>query len=315
MTRMRLSLSAVILLGSGCFDEGLVIEDLAGTVRVPVEAATRVVEVEDASGNLVEEEITDVGFIGPVYVGVFDGIDFESDRFPLPNRGPDISRGDTLPGASYPYDGTSIGDFNNACMEFFTCRFVSGRFATFQDIVDWYNNVLRTPVIDSLGQTVFSGEYIRQTCYEILEYTEDDEIRATAPDRNDDGVIDAEDLDFVLDDSGEFFVGEFKLRQSEFFAGQTVWAYMDAPTASGRFDSCNDTEGYFETTYNRNYQTGIPQPDLLNYPANYIAEGDWVVSEGYEWVDPYAEPALTLDFEVGVTDINDIRPGQPEEEE
>lgn len=313
---MRFDIHSALLMGvlataaSGCtWDERLIIDNLRGTVRVPVEAATRT--LLDQNGN--PEEVTDVALIGPVYLGLYPGVEPANviERYPHPEVGPQYLDG--VQGDSYPYGGTTVGDIRFACFESLSCKVTSGRFASWQAILDWFERV-GEPVRDGFGQPITNAEFFKQTCYDLLDVTSDEEIRITAyEDRNDDGAKDALDLDFVLDESGEFFEAEFVIWQQEFFydvdqegctpgtdcKGMSLWGFMDAPgSAEFSFSTCDPTFGFDTEVYDAEFRTGSVVSDVLNFPAARISDGDWVASEPYQWDDVNAEPTIVLDFEV-----------------
>jgi len=318
-------LAVVALVGStGCrYDEGLVVENLTGTVKIPVAAGTQTVVRADGS----TEELTDSKLIGPVFLGLYSGVDpiNVQEAYPYPTRGPQF-RGDE-PGDTYPYGGTTVGDFRFPCFEDLVCKTVSNRFLDFDDLVDWFNNALGDSITDAAGQPVETGDYMRQTCYDLLDAANDEEVRLTATDRNDDGAVNELDLDFVLDDSGEFFVADFEILQQEHFydqsaencepgidcPGYTLWGFMDTPNYAAADDSGVAGEGvasYFSTCdpsaqnsldireYNVEFQGGAFFRDILNQPSKRIDGGDWVASEGYRWDNVYEQPELLIDFEV-----------------
>ncbi len=287
---------------AGCFDENVMVQDLRGVVRLPKEAATytSVREVLDGNGDVVEtiqDVVTDVRAIGPVYIGLYSSVENNLEAYPHPERGPSAGGGSGR-GVSYPYGGTTIGDFRYACFEFFTCKLVSGRFETYQDIVDWFTEVVGDPPVDEGDVPIGTGEFIKQTCYQLLEVTSDEEVRITAyEDRNDDATIDSNDLDFI--ENGEFFEAEFIIRYAPFFEGMTAWAFLDqANQITFEHDTCDSSNGYFENTYNRRFAAGIPQADVLNAPFSYIDDEDWVASEGFIWNDPFERAELTIDLHV-----------------
>jgi hypothetical protein len=318
MTRRHITTTALaLLLGAplaGCeFDEGLLIHNLKGTVRLPEEAATRTLVLDDGG----TETITDPRLIGPVYIGLFPNV-LPADvveKYPHPEVGPQFTEG--VPGDTYPYGGTTIGDIRFACFEFLTCKMVSGRYVDFDDIIDWFQTI-ETPVVDAAGAEIESGEFFRQTCYDILNSTTDAEVQITATeDRNEDGEISAADLDFVQDSDGSF-VAEFTIWQQEMFwdknqereggctpgedcTGFQVWAFMDAPSPlSFKFSTCDQTQGFQNQEYNADFFGGRAFADVLNQPAKYISIGDWISSpsEEYVWSDPFYQPEIMLDFEV-----------------
>lgn len=287
-------------LSSGCYNEGLNIHNLAGHVVVPRAAATQTLP-DPITG--VDREVTDVALIGPVYVGLYPNLDLTLDDYPLPKVGPD--------GVSHPYSGSTIGDYRYACFEFFTCKLVSGRFASYDDVLTWYKDVIGDPVVDAAGNEVLNGQTIQQTCFDLLEVTSDEEIRVLAGDRTGDGAIDAADLDFVEDENGDF-VGTFEIPQADFYSGMKAWAFMDTPvffqtqepgkplrTSQGQYGTCLPSIGYGENTYDRNFQAGNHHPSVLNAPGSFLNEGDRVACQSFEWTEPEADAELVLDFVVG----------------
>ncbi|MBT3222734.1 MAG: hypothetical protein HN348_26970, partial [Proteobacteria bacterium] len=210
MTRITTILLASLLVGGCTFDEGLIIENLTGTIVLEREAATRV--FIDDEGN--DYEITDPRLIGPVYLGLYSGVEEGLEAYPHPSQGPLFVA--DQPGDAYPYGGTTVGDIRYACFEALTCKIASGRFLDFNSIVDWFADTIGSPIQDSLGNDVTTGEYIRQACFESLKVTSDDEVRLTATDTNEDGVVDLKDLDFVEGSDGKFRA-EFTIWQQEYF--------------------------------------------------------------------------------------------------
>lgn len=297
-------------LSSGCsFDEGLIIENLKGTVRLPVEAATR--SIIDSDGKVVEVQGPEV--IGPVYLGLYPSIEPANviERYPHPEVGPQFL--DDVQGNAYPYGGTTIGDLRFACFESLSCKVTSGRFKDWAGLIDFFD-AIGEPVLDNFGQPITNPELLRQTCYDLLDVTSDAEMRITAyEDRNDDGNIDELDLDFVIDDSGEFYEAEFTIWQQEFFydleqedctpgtdcKGMSLWGWMDAPgTAQFTFSTCDPAFGFNTEVYDSEFVFGSVVSDVLNFPSNRISSGDWVSAQHFQWDDVNDEPTLVLDFEV-----------------
>lgn len=291
------------------YDEGLLIQNLTGTVRLPAEAATGTVVAADGS----QTTLTDSKFIGPVYLGLYPSVVPAGgiERYTHPERGPQFKEG--IVGDTYPYGGTSIGDFRFSCFEELTCDLVSGRYVDFDDIIDWFS-LVGVPVTDEAGALVTNGDYMRQTCFDLLDVNTDAEVRLTATDRNEDNKIDAKDLDFVEQPDGSF-VAEFTIYQQEFAwdvnqedcepgedcKGFTLWGYMDAPNAGLAYSTCNGGQGANAVPindYDAEFIGGAPFNDVLNQPSQYILPGDWVSNEGYQWDNIYDQPELNIDFEV-----------------
>jgi hypothetical protein len=299
---------AIVVVASltGCqWDEGLIIENMAGTVVLPPEALTRSFVAEDGT----ESTITDPRLIGPVYLGLYSGVTDGIEPYPYPYVGPQFVEG--VQGDTYPYGGTTIGDIRFACVEFLSCKLVSGRFQDFDAIIDWFADTLQDPVVDQFGNEIVSGDYLRQTCFDLLEVTSDAEIRITAyEDRDGDGAL---DLDFTERNDG-MWEAKFTLWQQDYFDnsakvaedgegdvhGFTLWGFMDAPAQlSNEFSTCdNEDAGYLENTYNNFFYGGRPHLDVLNQPSFYITEGDWVSGEPFVYHSQWDAPELALGFEV-----------------
>ncbi len=283
---------------SGCgFKEGLEISDMKGTVVLPEEALTRTFFHSDGSS----ETLTDPRLIGPVYLGLYPSVEEGVQEYPYPEVGPVFEEG--TPGDTFPYGGTSIGDIRFPCMESLQCRVVSGRYVDFDAMQSWFSDVLEDPISDAQGEEVTNGDYIAETCFEILHYTSEEEIRLTATDRNEDDVINLKDLDFVDQGDGTW-AAEFTLWQQEYFQdeetgkGFTLWGWMDAPSESAyKFNTCDPTKGYKDDTYNSDFFAGRPYEDLLNFPSKYITSGDWVSGTPYVYQSADDENVtITLDF-------------------
>ncbi|MEQ1565576.1 MAG: hypothetical protein ABMA64_08060 [Myxococcota bacterium] len=309
----RITIGLVLLAASavpGCsWDEGLLIRNMRGRVFVPVEAITR--DIQDADGNTVTIG-PDIKLMGPVYLGVFPSVAPANviERFPHPEVGPQYIDG--VSGDAYPYGGTTVGDLRYPCLDFLTCKLVSGRYVDYDEMIDWFKTVGQ-PIVDPSGAEVEDGEYIQQTCFDLLAVTSDSEIRLTAyEDRNDDEKIDKLDLDFV-DNGDGYYVADFTLWQQEFFwdqnqenctpgedcTGFSLWGWMDAPsTTTYQYTTCNPASGFINNWYNSNFYGGAAYVDTLNFPSTYITDGDYTAPEGHVWSDIYEEPDLYLDFVV-----------------
>ncbi len=309
MNRIPLLALSLAALGGCRWTEPMIIENMTGTVVLPEEAGTRA--FLDDAGQAVDK--TDVRLIGPVYLGLYASVQDGLEAYPYPEVGPQFEDG--VPGDTYPYGGTTVGDLRYACVEFLRCKFVSGRYKDFDALVDWFSETLQDPILDQFGNEIPNGEFLRQTCFDLLEYTNDAELRMTAyEDRNGDGVIDEGDLDFVQREDGKF-EAEFTIWQQEWFDnrdvvedaggaeeeihGFTLWGFMDTPAdLTYEFSTCDPENGYLETTYNNYFFGGRPYQDILNQPGFYIGQGDWVASEGFVYENWYDRPELNLDFQV-----------------
>jgi len=312
--RYFLCITALIATAGCTYDEGLVINNLRGTVRLPAAAAEG--EMRNANGDF--EVVEDVGFIGPVYLGLYSEIapPLSIETYPHPARGPQFEAG--VPADSYPYGGTSIGDFRFSCFTSMVCEVVSGRFTDFDDLIDFYE-MAGDPVVDESGAPVTDGEYMRQTCYELLDVQNDREVRLTAEDRNNDDTIDEMDLDFIRD--GDSYVAEFTIWQQEQFWDQDnedcepgidcpsfwLWGFMDTGDvegagggSAGDYTTCNFGEGSPSgvNQYDANFNGGAPFRDILTRPSERITSGDYVTDKPFQWNNVFDQPELVIDFEV-----------------
>lgn len=273
------------------YDEGIIVQDMVGTIVVPEAAATRTFAYEDGT----EQTVTDTRVIGPIYLGLYASVDSNVLSYPHPEMGPIIDP--DVPGDTYPYGGTAVGDVRFACVEFLTCKTVSGRFLDYDAIVDWFRDVVKDPVTDSSGVEVPSGDWLKQECYDLLFVTQDAEVRITAyEDRNDDGVIDEKDLDFVQRSDGAF-EAPFTIFQQDFVEGFSLWGWMDSPSpADQSFRTCDPTEGFNVAEYDADFNGGTLYDNLLNFPSNYIERGDYVASTGFTYQSADETPELLIDF-------------------
>ncbi len=293
----------VLALASGCYDEGLNIHDLTGTVIVPKEAATREISravlnddgtpVLDGTGapTFTTQTVDDPRLIGPVYLGLYPSVTTDAEVYPAPPKLADKY--------ALPYGGTTIGDFRFACLESLQCQIVSGRFVDWQGIVDWYRDTVGKPIKDAAGNEVTNGEYLRSTCYTLLSVTSDAEVRVTATeDRNDDGNIDGLDLDFVKNADGDY-EAPFTIWQQEFFKGFQLWSFMDSPDpASFKYSTCDASNGFLENEYNQDFYAGTQFKDILNNPTFYIQRDDWVTSQPFTWDDPEQPGNVVIDLPI-----------------
>ena len=165
------------LLLSGCsFDEGLRERDLTGLVRIPVEALTSMELVDtdgtplmqdgftlDADGNPVLDITEQYGLIGPVYLGGFPSVEDGHYEYPHPEMGPVLDP--DRPGNTYPYGGTTLGRFDYACYEQLRCKVVTGRYDSFQSIIDFFSDVVQEPIMAPDGTAVVSGATYQEHCF------------------------------------------------------------------------------------------------------------------------------------------------------
>ncbi len=282
MTTFRITLLASAALFVGCRyeEEGLDYFDLEGTVRIPKEAAAITVTVAETDTD-IDLDPNDVRNIGPVYLGVYPSIDDSLFEYPHPEIGPVLSEG-TLD--SYPYGGTSVGRPDFACYEMLRCKITTGRFKSYEDILDYFANELQNPILNQYENEVTDEIEFREWCYETMFLTSDSEL-----------LFIGEEVDFV--DEGDYFVADAKIYHSYFREGATVWGWMDSPSRSYNFASCDtDVWGWNQEYYDEQYNTGATEAGLLNAPSNFIDKGDWISEEGAVLKSPEDKFEITLGF-------------------
>lgn len=298
---------ALSLLQACAYEEGLVIENLRGTVHIPAAATVR--EYIDDQGQ-VQTTPPDIRAIGPVYFGMFSSVAPAGviERYPYPEIGPQFLDG--VPGDTYPYGGTTLGDLQFACLQSLACKVVNGRYVSYDAMLEWFQQV-GVDVLDANATEVTSGEFIRQTCFDIFNVNSDLEVRLLPRDKDEDGKITEKDLDFQFDEQADEWVGSFEIRQQELFFDQnqkdctpgidcdaySLWGWMDTPAnQTYTYKTCDTTEGFQQQVYNVSFQGGRVFPDVLNFPTKYIEAGDYVASEAFEWKNVYDEPDIYFDF-------------------
>lgn len=254
-------LSALALTLGGCaYDENIIQADISGVVQIPKDALN--VTLSDPE-SVDDRVITDIRALGPVYVGAFPSIQEGSYPYLHPEMGPVIVAGEN--GDTYPYGGTSVGRFDWACYEVLVCKVSTGRFKSFDDVIDYFANVVKDPILDSNGDEITNGTQFQERCYDSLYVTSDDEIP----------FISGEDgLDFV--DKGDYLEAEVTIPHVSIVPGMSLWGWIDMPSKGYNFATCDTSGGWYYSRYSENYYTGSTFTDLLNHPATYIDNGDWV---------------------------------------
>jgi hypothetical protein len=269
------------MLASGCaFQEDLPEVDLQGVVRLPA-AISQFNYTLDPDLNEDPDVIDDARGIGPVYLGVFPSVQEGLYDFPHPEIGPVLSS--SQEGNTYPYGGTSIGRFDWACYQQLICKVTTGRFTSFDDIIDYFSNTLSDPIEDSLGDEVIGGSDFQERCFEVLYMTGDYEL-----------LFVNDETDFIL--NGDFYEAEVNIPHTIYAEGMSVWGWVDMPSQTYEFASCDPTVGQRQQYYDQNIDLGTNFLDLLNYPGNYIDSGDWVVEEPAIITDPEEEFTLEIGF-------------------
>lgn len=274
----RLLVTAVALIGSACaYEENLPNTDLVGKVVIPKENTNVRLTNSDGEEWFIEN---DVRAIGPVYIGVYAGIDETLYAYPHPEWGPLLA--DAEQGNAYPYGGTSSGRFAWGCYEATVCKTVSGRYETYQAVLDFFRDQLRAPLLDDEGNEVTTALQYEERCYEIEYVTSDEELDIVGP------------LDFEED--GDNWVADVSILRSKYAAGMHIWGFADMPSTTFSFDTCNPSDGAYHSNYDERYYKGTNYRDVLNYPGYYISEGDLVSAESVEITEEGAEFELTLGY-------------------
>ncbi len=286
----------IVLGATSCgYEEDLPEIDFSGRVIVPKEAATKIVEIDG-----VETELTDIRFLGPVFLGAYPSVTNTGFPYPHPEMGPVIDP--AYPGNTYPYGGTSIGRFDFACFEAVACKVTTGRFESFDKIIEYFS-WSDEPVVDPFGNLVESPDYYQQYCLDYYYNTELTEFGFLAIAEDEDGDL-VPDLDFEQITAGhelaaEYegdFVAEFTMRHTVWTEGMSIWGFLDNPSQDFTFSTCNDDVlGNARNDYNLYFSAGGHHHDILNYPSLYINEGDWVVRDAHVMTSKDDEPLLVLD--------------------
>ncbi len=295
--------SSVALSGCGSFDEGLRERDLTGVVRIPVEALTALELVDPDGTPIVQDgftldeegtpvmDITDqMGLIGPVYIGGFPSVEEGDYAYPHPEMGPILD--EDRPGNTYPYGGTSIGRFDYACYKQLTCKVVTGRYDSFQSIIDFFSGVVQEPIIAPDGTEVLSGATYQEHCFSTEYVTSDDELSFVDDDPNED-VSPYFKPYFRLNGEGTHYEADVTIPQALFIEDMELWGWVDMPSVRYNFTTCDSDAGTQYRRYTEQFMEGSSYPDLLNYPGIYIDEGDWV-AEPVVLSD--ADEKFTVDF-------------------
>lgn len=261
---------------AGCSNPETVLEgDVVAKVVIPKEAATRTVvkavEADDGTITYETREETDVRLLGPVYVGAYGELDTVSFDYVHPAMGPVLSGayGDT-----FPYGGATVGRLDFACYEAVACQVTTGRFANYDELLDYFKNSLGKPVLDDYGVEVTSGDVMEQWCYRYFEATSEAEMSFIGEDK----------LSFT--EEGDNFVADVVLAHTTRMDGLKLWAFMDAAEIvadkidiNGSFTTCDAASGREVTGYGASFREGGSYFDVLNTPSTYVQYGDWVSDE------------------------------------
>jgi hypothetical protein len=263
-----------IVLISCSFDEELPHQDLRGTIRLPKEASQFLFGVGEE-----QRVIDDVRGMGPVYLGAFPSVQEGLYPYTHPEMGPIVNEGQD--GNTYPYGGNTLGRFDWACYQSMVCKTVTGRYNSYADFLDFHNNVLEQPLLTAEGHEVTSVEEFQERCFEVLYSTGDQEM------------LFIQGSDFEED--GEEWVAEVEIPHVFFKEGMSVWGWIDMPSVTFDFNTCNATQGAQVNYYDQRYELGTNYSDLLNFPGKYIDNGDWVAQEA----EIITDPGEDFDLEIG----------------
>lgn len=284
MSTQRTALLLSGLLFVGCAYEETALEhfDLNGVVRIPAEAAEITVTVTDPETAIPTDKLLaqDVRNLGPVYLGVFASIDESLFDYPHPEIGPVLS-GNSL--EVYPYGGTTVGRPDFACYQALRCKVTTGRFESYDEIIQYFAEELEQPILNQFGEEVTSALEFREWCYQTMFLTSDNELPFLALDG----------ADFELRDG--YWEADATIYHSYFKEGAVVWGWMDTPSRSYNYASCNtDTWGWNLFYYDQDYRTGATEAGILNTPDNFIDLGDWISSESPTLKNPEDLFEITL---------------------
>jgi hypothetical protein len=240
--------------------------DFVGTVKIPKEALTLSIMDDENNTTVIEN---DPRTIGPVYIGAFASVVDDLYDYPHPEIGPILD--EDLPGNTYPYGGTTVGRFDWGCYEELKCKIVTGRYQSYDDVIDFFQEIGQ-PVLGEGGEEVGSDLEFRERCYEVLSLTSDDEVSFVTPDATD------------FTEEGDYWVANVSLDHSYFQLdedgnGPQVWGWVDMPSRTYNFASCDKDGGDYFYYYDEEYNTGSNHMDVLNYPGLYIDDGDYVASD------------------------------------
>ena len=300
-----ITLSLVGLSFGGCaYEENLREQDLTGVVRIPLEALESLQLIDpdgtpivDGGFTLDDEgqpvlDITDqMGLLGPLYIGAFPSVETGLYAYPHPEMGPILDS--DRPGDTYPYGGTTVGRFDYACYEQLRCKVVTGRYTDYQQIIDFFSDVVQEPILAPDGTEVTNGSTYQEHCFTTEYVTSDDEL-SFIDDEPNENVSPYFKPYFSLNEAGTHYVADVTIPHALVVDGMELWGWVDMPSARYNFASCNESEGDMHYRYTEQFYKGSSFPDLLNFPGLYIDEGDWVVDEPYT-VDS-SDDEFVIDF-------------------
>lgn len=300
-----ISLSLVGLSLGGCaYEENLQQQDLTGVVRIPLEALESLQLIDPDGTPIMDDgftldedgqpvlDITDqMGLLGPLYIGAFPSVETGLYAYPHPEMGPILDS--DRPGDTYPYGGTTVGRFDYACYEQLRCKVVTGRYTDYQEIIDFFSDVVQEPILAPDGTEVTNASTYQEHCFTTEYVTSDDEL-SFVDDKPNEDVRPYFKPYFSLNEEGTHYVADVTIPHALVVDGMELWGWVDMPSARYNFASCNESEGDMHYRYTEQFYKGSSYPDLLNFPGLYIDEGDWIVDEPYT-VDS-ADDEFVIDF-------------------
>jgi len=185
-----------------------------------------------------------------------------------------------------------VGRFDYACYKPLRCKVVTGRYAGFQDIIDFFADVVQEPIFGPDGEEVTSGATYQEHCFTTEHVTSYDELSFVDEDPNED-VSPYFKPYFKLNSEGTYYEADVTIPQTLFIEDMALWGWMDMPSARYNYASCNTEAGASYYRYTEQFLKGSSFPELLNFPGNYIDAGDWV-AEPVLVSDP--DKKFTIDF-------------------
>lgn len=268
--------------GTGCtYDEKLPTVDLQGTIRLPRSAMQVTLFDEETREDRV---IEDIRALGPVYIGAFPDVRSGDFAYDHPEMGP-ITDAD-YPGNTYPYGGTSKGRFDFGCYQSMVCKMVTGRYSSYDDVLEFFRDVVKDPVTDAQGEEVTNGDVYRETCYDEMYITSDEEVAflARTPD---------------FHEEGDYLVADVTMLHVNWVEGMKLWGWVDMPSRTFDFSTCDDGNGVYYSRYSESYYEGTNASELINFPSLYIDEGDFVsTADGAPTItDPDQPFELNVEFQ------------------
>lgn len=271
-------LSALGLMAGCTYDENLPSVDLTGTIRIPKEALQVTIFDETTRQDRV---IEDIRALGPVYIGAFPSVSEGDFDYPHPEMGP-VTNTD-YPGDTYAYGATSVGRFDWGCYQSLVCKMVTGRYKDYDDILDFFANVVQDPVTDANGEVVTDGTVYQERCFDADYVTSDAELAFLA-----------REPDFTED--GDYLVADVTIPHVDLVDNMAIWGWIDMPSKTFDFATCDSNAGLKFTRYSEDYYEGTNHPDIMDYPSIYIDSGDWVASDSPTITDPTQEFEIELGY-------------------